>query len=140
LANASTPPVRRPRREERVEQVPQPPVVLAVDVQDVPVDLLAQRSGVDAEQFGDLLARERGRPVAEEELAGFSVEGEIAQRRSGQPRGVREGGHVGDEPVATQLGVVGIDERQIEVGGSSAHGSGPYSARVVHVRPGRSCT
>ena len=70
---AGPPPVRRPRRERGPDQGPQPPVMVALLVEDVGVDLLPQRAAGDPEQVGDLPAGECCRPRAQEELARLAV-------------------------------------------------------------------
>ena len=79
LAHRRPPAVGRARRERRVDQVAQPAVVLAVEVEDVAADLLGQRPLVDLEDLGDLQAREGGRPGAQEERARLAVEHGVAR-------------------------------------------------------------
>lgn len=49
------------------------------------LDMLAQLPAGNAEDVGDLPARERGRLRAQEELAGFAIEDHDGQRGAGQP-------------------------------------------------------
>ena len=82
-AHGRAPAVGGARREGRVDEVAQAPVVVAVDAEDVAAQLLGQRAGLDPEQLGQLAARGRsssgcaGRPR--------SPRGRAPSRRSAWP-------------------------------------------------------
>jgi len=61
-AHHRAPAIRRAGGERGPDQGPQPPVLLAADVQDVSVDVLGQRAAGHAEELGDLAAGKRGFP------------------------------------------------------------------------------
>src|SRR5207302_10197447 len=103
-----------------------PAMVVAVDVQDVAIDLLAEGSGIDAEQLGDLLARERGLLRPQEELAGLAVEGHVPERDPGEPGSGGEPRHGLVEPIPVKRGVGRVELRKVERR-DVLHGSGPYS-------------
>ena len=68
------------RRQRRVDEIAQATVILAVDIDDVPDDLLVQRAVVDPEQLADRQSGEHGRLRAQEELRGLTVEHGEAER------------------------------------------------------------
>ena len=105
-AHRRPPAIGGPRRERAADQGAQPPVVLALLIEDVRVDLLAQPPARHAEQVGDLAARKRRRPRSQEELGRLAVEHDVGQRRRGKPAVLTGAGQ------ARELLVVGI-ARQI---------------------------
>ena len=73
------------RGERRVDQVAQPAVVVAVDVEDVARDLLAERPLLHLEHLGERLAREGRLLRAQEELARLALEHHGAEAGAGEP-------------------------------------------------------
>src|SRR5207302_11231809 len=71
--------------EGGVDEVAQPAMVAAVDVDDVADYLLVQRSLGDSEQLRDRQAREDRVLGAQKELAGFAIEHRVAVRVCGKP-------------------------------------------------------
>ena len=82
LAHRRAPAVGGARREGRVDEVAQAPVVVAVDVEDVAPHLLEQRALGHLEHLGDLHPGEGRRARAQEERGGLAVEHEVADRRA----------------------------------------------------------
>ena len=78
-----------PRRQRRVDEVAQPAVIVAVDVDDVLDDLLAQRTVGDLEQVGDRQPGEHRGLGPQEELA--RPRGRARCSRTGSRRASRRG-------------------------------------------------
>jgi hypothetical protein len=118
-AHRRPPPVRRARREGGADEGTQPPVLLALLVEDVGVDLRAQRARGHAEQVRDLPPGERRRPRPQEELHGLPVEHDERQRRLGEPGQLALPGQLGQPPVVPvtrQLTGAEIELGQVKFG------------------------
>ena len=115
-AHRRPPLLDRARGEGGVDESAQPPVVLAVDVEDVAADLLVERTVVDAEDLGDLQPRERERLRAQEELAGLPLQGREAERHRGDPALLAQLAHGGVEALAAQLRVGVVERGELELG------------------------
>ena len=79
VAHRGPPAVGRARGERRVHEVAQPPVGVAVDVEDVAPHLLEERPLLHAEHLGDPKSREGRALRAQEERARLAVEHEPAE-------------------------------------------------------------
>ena len=100
-------------------------MIVAVDVDDVLDDLLAQGTVGDLEQVGDRQPREHRGLGPQEELAGLAVEHDVAERAGREPAVVAfELRHRGAVAVAAQLGVGVVEARKFELGGKRHRGRG----------------
>ena len=123
-AHRRTPAIGGARRERPADQGPQPPVTLALLIEDVGVNLLAQPPGRHAEQVGDLPARKRGRSRSQEELGRLAIEHDVGQRRRGEPAELTRAEQA-REPlvmdIARQIAAREVDARQVKLG-HNGHG------------------
>ena len=132
---AGPPAVGGARREGRVDEVAQAPVVVAVDAEDVAAQLLGQRAGLDAEQLGQLAPGEGRRAAAQEDLARLAVEHhrpDAAWPPASPGRAARPSAG-GRRAAQRRVGVV--EDRQVELG-QQRHGGGTYRVGLVR-RGGR---
>jgi hypothetical protein len=123
------------RREGRVDEVAQAPVVVAVDTEDVAPQLLGERARLDAEQLGQLAPGEGRRAAAQEDLGRLAVEDHRPDRRRGQPALGAQLGHARVEGRAAQRRVGVVEDRQLELG-EQRHGGATYRVGLVR-RGGR---
>ena len=114
----------RARRQRRVDEVAQPPVIVAVDADDVVDDLLVQRPVADLEDLRDRQPGEDRLLGAKEELARLALGHDVAERARRQPSVVSvELGHRVAIHVAAQRGVGVVKRRELELGGQHQRGA-----------------
>jgi hypothetical protein len=127
-AHDPAPAIGRARRERRIDQVAQAPVVVAAEVEDVAVDLVLQWAGADVEQLGDLPARKRRLPGAQEEARGLALEHDGGERGAREPGPLAQLGQHRVVALAPQVRVEVVELRQVELADQhaatvpSAHG------------------
>ena len=132
-AHGRPPAVGGPRREGRVDEVAQAPVVVAVDAEDVAAQLLGQRAALDAEQLRELEPGEGGRAAAQEDLGRLAVEHHRPDGRRRQPALGAQLGHARVEGGTAQRRVGVVEDRQLELG-QQRHGGATYRAGLVRRR------
>jgi len=135
--------IDRARRERGVDEVAQPPVIFAVDVDDVLDDLLVQRTVIDLEQLSDRQTGEHGVLGAQEELPGLAIEHDEPEWAGGQPPVVAlERLHRLPVAPAPQGGIGVVEAGELELCGEG-HRLGEPSPRARTRRPDparRRCT
>jgi hypothetical protein len=129
--------IRGARGEGRVDEVAQPPVVVAVDVQDVAAHLLGQRTVRHAEELRELEAGERRGAAAQEELAGLAVEDEHRELVARQPAPAAQVEHGLVEAPAAQVGREVVEVGEVELGDGWHQRGGGRRSRCGGCRSGR---
>jgi hypothetical protein len=86
-------------------------IPLAVEVEDVPLHLLARRPLLDAAELGDLHAGEGRRAGAQEEGGGLAVEHGVAERRRCNPAPRSQLAHHLVEPLAPERRIRVVEDR-----------------------------
>src|SRR5580658_4490353 len=108
-------------------------MLLTLLVEDVRIDLLAQPSGVDADQLGDHPARERGVAGPQEVFGRLAVQNQVSERRPGQPLVLALAHDLGEPKVivvACQLSAIKVDISELQVGDDGHRVT--VSASAVH--------
>ncbi len=116
LAHLGAVALHRARAERRVDEAAKTRVVRPIDVQDVALHLLIQRSLGHIEDLSDLHARKDRRARAQEELARLPVQHEVAERVLRKPTLGAQPSHRLVEALAPQRGVGGVERGQLKLG------------------------
>ena len=125
-AHGRAPAVGGARREGRVDEVAQAPVVVAVDAEDVAAQLLGERAGLDPEELRELAPGEGRRTAAQEDLARLAVEHHRADRRGRQPALGAELRHPRMKARTAQGRIGVVEDREVELG-QQRHGGEPIA-------------